>query len=114
MFFCIVFQSLSAHTTAMNSAEKKNTQESSFSVNTEKLFFEAGKLLFYSEYNGVIPLDSINYSNGRCYTSLSQDFLADSYTQGYQCNKCHYILIKTSPGAPGKCPSCGSSDWTIM
>lgn len=114
MFSCIAFQSLSAHTTSMNSQRAEKPQEARFSVNTERLFFEAGKLFFESEYNGVLPLNSVDYSGSRCYTNLASDFFADFYTQGYQCNKCRYILIKTSPGAPGPCPSCGTYDWTIM
>lgn len=102
MFFCIAFQSLSAHTPTENSLKER------FSVNTERLFLEAGKLFFESEYNGILPLNSVDYSGGRCYTSLSEDLMADFYTQGYQCNKCHYVLIKTTPGAPGRCPSCGT------
>jgi len=104
LFFCIAFQSASAHV----------NDEAKFSIDTEKLFLESGRLFFESDYHGMIPLKSIDYLNDRCYIRLSLEVLKGDYMQGYQCNYCSYVLIKTNPGAPGSCPQCGRYDWMIM
>lgn len=117
VFFCITFQFAFANTSnnyLEKQLDKKTSQEVVLSVDADKLFFESGKLFFESDYKGTIPLTSIDYHDDRCYTKLSLELLKGDYMQGYQCNKCRYIKIKTSPGAPGSCPQCGSNDWTLM
>lgn len=110
LFFCTASGITFAH---INNNENEAPKEWKCCVDPEKLFFETGKLYYESDYNGIIPLTSITYSNGLCYTFIS-DQIREIYMQGYQCNGCHYVLIKHSPGAPGSCPSCGRNDWTIL
>ena len=38
-------------------------------VNPERLFFENGKLFLDTRYGGILPLESISYSEDRCYTN---------------------------------------------
>ena len=117
VFFCTAFQFAFAHTSNNyfeNQSNNRISQEVVFSVDANKLFLESGQLFFDSDYKGAIPLTSIDYHGDRCYTKLSLEVLKGDYMQGYQCNKCGYIKIKTSPGSPGSCPVCGNNDWTLM
>jgi hypothetical protein len=114
MFFCIVFGIASAHTINYHH-ENKEIQETKFSVNSEKLFFEAGKLFLETEHGGYLPLESIFYENDRCYTFLSSEMIQNEYySQGYRCNSCGYTFVKTTPGAPGIYPVCKKYDWTLF
>lgn len=105
VFYCIAFGSVSAHP----------TEEVKLSVDSERLFFEAGNLYLATEHGEFILLKSLFYEGGRCYTVFPPEIIQNFYyTQGYRCNGCGYTFIKTTPGAPGICPVCKKYDWTLF
>ena len=112
-----VFFSISLTSAHETTFETKNMQSQEFcvAIDAENLFFDEGRLFLQTEYNSAIPLTSISYLNGRCYTFLSLEAPSSLYyAQGYECVKCGYRFVKTTPGAPRSCPVCGSNDWKLF
>ncbi len=94
----------SNHNTSTNINEKK------IQINVKNLFLDEGTLFLQTPYNGTIPLQSVFYSNGACYTSTAS-FTSENFEQAYQCANCKLVVWDK---IPDECPRCHSHEWIML
>lgn len=79
-------------------------------IDIKNLFLDEGKLFLQTAYNGIIPLQSIFYSNGNCYTSTAS-FTSENFEQAYQCANCKLVVWGK---IPDECPRCHGHEWIML